>query len=92
MKRLVLTLCALTMACSLLAQTPRWQDPNYIEKNRLPMRSSFIVTPTVEEAVAVNDFRSSSLYRSVGGVWKFYGAENPSLKPEGFYAPDYDAL
>ena len=90
MKRLVLTLCALTMACSLLAQTPRWQDPNYIEKNRLPMRSSFIVTPTVEEAVAINDFRSSSLYRSVGGVWKFYGAENPSLNPEGFYAPDYD--
>ena len=43
MKRLVLTLCALTMVCGLLAQTPRWQDPNYIEKNRLPMRSSFIV-------------------------------------------------
>ncbi|MBR0330531.1 MAG: beta-galactosidase, partial [Alistipes sp.] len=78
------------MVCGLLAQTPRWQDPNYIEKNRLPMRSSFIVTPTAEEAVAINDFRSSSLYRSVGGVWQFHGAENPSLTPEGFYAPDYD--
>lgn len=90
MKRLLLTLCALSMALSLLAQTPRWQDPTYIEKNRQPMRSSFIVTPTEEMTVAVNDFRLSPLYRSVGGLWQFHGAENPSLAPEGFFAANYD--
>lgn len=90
MKRLLLTLCALSMALSLLAQTPRWQDPTYIEKNRQPMRSSFIVTPTEEMTVAVNDFRLSPLYRSVGGLWQFHGAENPSLAPEGFFATNYD--
>lgn len=90
MKQLLLTLCAVSLSLSLAAQTERWQDPTYIEKNREPMRSSFIVTPTEEQAVAVNDFRQSSLYRSVGGLWQFHGAENPSLAPEGFFATNYD--
>ena len=90
MKRLLLTLCALMGTLQLMADTPRWQDPGYIEKNRQPMRSSFIVTPSVEQTVVENDFRLSPLYRSVGGLWQFHGAENPSLRPAGFFAPDYD--
>ncbi|MBQ3185965.1 MAG: DUF4981 domain-containing protein [Alistipes sp.] len=90
MKQLLLTLCAVSFSLSLAAQTERWQDPGFIEKNRKTMRSSFILTPTEEEVVAENDFRQSSLYRSVGGLWQFHGAENPSLRPEGFYALDYD--
>lgn len=90
MKRLLLTLCALMATLQLMADTPRWQDPTYIEKNRQPMRSSFIVTPSVEQTVAENDFRLSPLYRSVGGLWQFHGAENPSLAPEGFFATNYD--
>ena len=77
MKRLLLTLCALMATLQLMADTPRWQDPTYIEKNRQPMRSSFIVTPAEECVVAENDFRLSPLYRSVGGLWQFHGAENP---------------
>ena len=90
MKRLLFTLCAWGLALPLMAQTERWQDPEFIEKNRKTMRSSFILTPTEEATVAENDFRRSPLYRSVGGLWQFHGAENPSLRPEGFYAPDYD--
>ncbi len=61
MKQLLLTLCAVSLSLSLAAQTERWQDPTYIEKNREPMRSSFIVTQTEEQAVAVHDFSQSSL-------------------------------
>ena len=73
MKRLFLGAVALVLALNAMAaKDPKWQDPNFFEENRLPMRSTFIVTPTAEEAVAEHDFSKSPLYRSIGGVWNFY--------------------
>lgn len=90
MKKALLTAWALVACLGLAAQTERWQDPAFIEKNRLPMRSSFILTPEKVQTVAENDFTHSPLYRSVGGAWRFHGAENPSLRPEGFFEKGYD--
>ena len=55
------------------------------------MRSTFIVTPTAEGAVAEHDFTQSPLYRSIGGVWKFYWTENATdAQPDKFWLPKFD--
>ncbi len=92
MKRLVLGAVALVLSLhAMAAKDPKWQDPNFFEENRMPMRSTFIVTPTVEEAVAEHDFTKSSLYRSIGGVWKFYWTPNATdPQPADFWSPKFD--
>ena len=92
MKRLFfLTLGAIMGLSAMAANDPKWQDPNFFEENRMPMRSTFIVTPTAEGAVAEHDFSQSPLYRSIGGVWKFHWTENATdAQPEGFFSPKFD--
>ena len=92
MKRLILGVVALVLSLNAMAaKEPKWQDPKFFEENRLPMRSTFIVTPTAENAVAVHDFTQSPLYRSIGGVWKFYWTQNATdPQPEEFWSPKYD--
>ena len=92
MKRLFLCAFALVMGVSAMAaDDPKWQDPNVFEENRLPMRSTFIVAPTAEQAPGVHDFTASPLYKSIGGIWKFYWTENATdPQPKDFFAQDFD--
>ena len=92
MKKLFLSAVALVMGLSAVAANdPKWQDPNIFEENRLPMRSTFIVTPTAENAVAEHDFAQSPLYRSIGGVWKFHWTPNATdVQPAEFWSPKFD--
>ena len=92
MKRLFLCAFALVMGASAMAaDDPKWQDPNVFEENRLPMRSTFIVAPTAEQAPGVHDFTASPLYKSIGGVWKFYWTENATdPQPKDFFALGFD--
>ena len=92
MKKLFLSAVALVMGLSAVAANdPKWQDPNIFEENRLPMRSTFIVTPTAENAVAEHDFAQSPLYRSIGGVWKFHWTPNATdAQPAEFWSPKFD--
>ena len=92
MKRLFLGAVALVLALNAMAaKDPKWQDPKFFEENRLPMRSTFIVTPTAENAVAEHDFSKSPLYRSIGGVWNFYWTPNATdPQPVEFWSPKFD--
>ncbi|MBQ2027646.1 MAG: DUF4981 domain-containing protein [Alistipes sp.] len=92
MKRVFLSAVALVLSFSAMAaNAPKWEDPNVFEENRLPMRSTFIVTPTAENAVAEHDFTQSPLYRTIGGVWKFYWTENATdAQPVEFWSPKFD--
>ena len=73
------------------ANDPKWQDPNFFEENRAPMRSTFIVTPTAENVVSEHDYTQSPLYRSIGGVWNFYWTPNATdPQPENFWSPKFD--
>ena len=92
MKKLLFCAVALVMGVSAIgANDAKWQDPNIYEENRLPMRSTFIVTPTAENVVVEHDYSQSPLYRSIGGVWKFHWTENATdAQPEGFYQPKFD--
>ena len=92
MKKLILGAVALVLSLNAMAaKDPKWQDPNFFEENRLPMRSTFIVTPTVEGVVAEHDFTKSPLYRSIGGVWNFYWTANATdPQPQEFWSLKYD--
>ena len=92
MKKLLFCAVALMVGVSAIgANDAKWQDPNIYEENRLPMRSTFIVTPTAENVVAEHDYTQSPLYRSIGGVWKFHWTENATdAQPEGFYSLKFD--
>ncbi len=92
MKKLLFCAVALVIGASAVgAKDPKWQDPKVFEENRLPMRSTFIVTPTAENAVAEHDFTKSPLYRSIGGVWKFFWTANATdPQPAEFWMPKFD--
>ena len=92
MKKLLFCAVVLVMGVSAIgANVAKWQDPNIYEENRLPMRSTFIVTPTAENVVVEHDYSQSPLYRSIGGVWKFHWTENATdAQPEGFYQTKFD--
>ena len=96
MKRLLLTIATLacvsaTMAQSAAPKMERWQDPNIYEVNREPMRSSFILYPTLEEAKAGSCYHSSPLYRSIEGLWNFAWFEHRNTpRPADFYAVNFD--
>lgn len=92
MKRLLL--CAVAFAVgvnAMAAKEPKWQDPKFFEENRAPMRSTFIVTPTAENVVSEHDYTQSPLYRSIGGVWKFYWTPNATdPQPVEFWSTKFD--
>ncbi len=68
---------------------PEWRDPEIIAVNREPARAFFV--PFESAALArAQDPSSSEFYRSLDGKWKFSWALQPSDRPDGFYAPDYD--
>ena len=92
MKRVILSAVAFVLALNAMAaNAPKWEDPNVFEENRLTMRSTFIVTPTAETAVVEHDFTQSPLYRTIGGVWKFYWTENATdPQPAEFWSPKFD--
>ena len=92
MKRLILGAVALVLSLNAMAaKDPKWQDPRVFEENRATMRSTFIVTPTVDGVVSEHDFTKSPLYRSIGGVWNFYWTENATdPQPEEFWSPKFD--
>ena len=48
-----------------------YQNPEVVEVNREPMRSSFIVYPSVDKAVAGSCYRTSPNYQSIEGEWNF---------------------
>ena len=91
-KRLFLSVvCIVTALVTASAQSERWQNPAVFEKNRAPMRSSFIVYPQPAETMFVNEFAHSPLYRSIGGMWEFHWSENAENPPRDFFRKDFDA-
>ena len=85
-----MTCAAVLVAVSASAKGERWQNPELFEVNREPMRSSFIVYPSVNDNMYVNDYSTSPQYRSIGGIWSFNWVENADKAPALFYRPDFD--
>ena len=90
MKRFFVALVALSLSAVAMAAEPRHRDPNVNSVNREPMRSSFIVYPSVADVKSGSEV-ASPLYRSIDGVWKFLWLENVlTPNPAGFEMVNYD--
>ena len=72
MKR-VLPFIAALFAISVSANelSAPYENPNCYEQNREPMRSSFIVYPSANEAIAGSCYKKSPNYKSIEGEWSF---------------------
>ena len=80
MKRLLVTLLSLSAlfaaAGSVAASDlPDWQNPQVVQRNRLPMSTTF---------------STDGLNLSLSGVWKFNWNETIDSRPLDFYAMGYD--
>lgn len=68
-------------------QNSEWlENPEVFAVNRLEAHSDHCYYETREEART----GIMSLRQSLNGVWRFFYGENPSLRPEKFYEPDFD--
>lgn len=91
MKRTILSLLIALTAISAIAAEPRHRDPNVNSVNREPMRSTFVVYPTVADVKTGSAVDASPLYRSIDGVWKFLWLENVlTPNPTNFAATTFD--
>ncbi|QDU87475.1 Beta-galactosidase [Pirellulimonas nuda] len=80
-------LCVLTLSAS--AQND-WENPRVFAVNKEPPHATFLPYPSVEAALA-GDLEKNPLYKSLNGEWDFRWVKLPSLVPEGFWKPDFDA-
>ncbi|HDQ46190.1 MAG TPA: DUF4981 domain-containing protein [bacterium] len=70
------------------SETPDWENPGMIGRNKLPGRATFYPFQNLSSALTF-DRTKSEFYRSLNGDWKFRFLEKPSDAPEGFYRTDF---
>jgi len=88
----VLAVVLVFMVCQVRAQAqgPDWENPNVVERNKEPARSTFLPYP--DSASARKATRTACpFHQSLNGKWKFNWAPDPSKRPEEFYKPSFDA-
>ncbi|PWG82474.1 beta-galactosidase [Pararcticibacter amylolyticus] len=89
LKKILPVLCLFLGFISAYAQSPAWLDETKSEENRMKMHSSFFSFEN-EGTALKNDWKKSSNYQSLNGVWKFFWAEGPSGLPEHFESLSFD--
>ncbi|MDQ0090160.1 beta-galactosidase [Paenibacillus anaericanus] len=69
---------------------PEWDNnPELFQVNRMEAHATWIPFDTKEEAF-IGDFKASSNYLSLNGLWKFSYADTPDKRIRSFYEQDYD--
>ncbi|RUT41437.1 DUF4981 domain-containing protein [Paenibacillus anaericanus] len=69
---------------------PEWDNnPELFQVNRMEAHATWISFDTKEEAF-IGDFKASSNYLSLNGLWKFAYADTPDKRIRSFYEQDYD--
>ena len=71
-------------------ENPEWEDPEIFQINREEPTASFYRYPTASEAMQNEDWKNSSLFKSLNGEWNFYFAETPNQRPVDFHKKDFD--
>lgn len=92
MKRVLFCIAALVaMSAAANELAVPCESPNIFEQNREHMRSSFIVYPTVGEAVTGSNYRNAPNYKSIEGDWNFVWYKHlTDAYPTDFYSPNFD--
>ncbi len=81
--------CLATMASTLLATPPDWEDPQVIGRNKEPGRATGVPYSDLESA-KVGTREASSFHQSLNGMWKFHWVPKPADRPVDFYRPSFD--
>lgn len=68
---------------------PEWEDPTVFNLGREEPYAYFVPFPDIDSALKM-DWKSSALYQSLNGLWKFFWVEKPADKPNDFWKIDYD--
>lgn len=66
-----------------------WDDLNTYRQNKVQPHS-IVVPYSNEEDINTQDYRSSTYYRSLNGVWKFLYVDSPEKIPTGSTAENYN--
>ncbi|MFC2096694.1 glycoside hydrolase family 2 TIM barrel-domain containing protein, partial [Bacteroidota bacterium] len=66
-----------------------WENPQVIEKNKVPPHASFFAYENTLSALN-NEPENSKYYLSLNGLWKFNWVKKPSDRPMNFFSDSYD--
>lgn len=91
MKKHLITLLLLSVLsfCFGQTQTPDWENPQVIAKNKLAPHAFFVPFKSLEKALKL-DHENSKFYHSLNGNWKFRWSKSPAERPMDFFNPGFD--
>ena len=72
-----------------LWNNPEWENPEIFQINREAPRATFYNYASTDKALAENDWKNSSFYKSLNGTWSFYYADSVQARPADFYKTDF---
>ncbi|MDN3595526.1 glycoside hydrolase family 2 TIM barrel-domain containing protein [Zunongwangia endophytica] len=84
MKKTLFNLIFAVIVTATYAQQNEWEDPTTLDRNKLEGRSDFVLYSSASKALK-NEPKSSDLYQSLNGTWKFNIVQHPSERPLNFY-------
>ncbi|PKP35541.1 MAG: beta-galactosidase [Bacteroidetes bacterium HGW-Bacteroidetes-17] len=77
------------LICFAQEQSPDWENPQVIGKNKLAPHAFFVPFESLEKALTLKH-KTSSYYKSLNGKWKFKWTEKTADRPMDFYNPNFD--
>jgi len=84
-----LLLVCLGMARQARAETPDWENPAVLGRNKEPYHCTLLPYPD-EESARAGTRDASPYHQSLNGVWKFNWVGKPDDRPRDFYKPEVD--
>lgn len=68
-----------------------WQNNQLLSQGKEPTRAAFSSFTTEKQALKIlPEYSDRTISLDSATAWKFNWAKDPSVRPVGFYAPDYD--
>ena len=87
--RMVVAMLMLPMVGQGLAETPDWENPQVIGRNKEPAHCTLLPYGSVEEA-RKGSREASPFCLSLNGSWRFRWVPRPAERPMGFHRPGHD--
>ena len=82
-------LFALFAAQLVSAQQNEWENPQLLDRNKLPGHENFVVYNSKEAALAQKP-EASPYYKSLNGMWKFNVVKTPAERPQDFFTANFN--
>ena len=71
-------------------ENPEWENPEVFQINRESPKATFYNYDNLDNAILGKDWKSSSNYKLLNGIWNFYYSDSIQGRPENFYKDDWD--